>query len=157
MPCCNREECPWPGQSIARYEYFEGRHGIRRSNVPALSCQPCNARMGRTFFGPHHLPEIMPHGTFISISSTFDAKEEENRKRNEMQTIKLIWRFCFGRYLIATQLPRLNSEWIFVENFHMAARKNSADFFQRHGRAQLIWKDQYWIESTVGITYWLSN
>lgn len=57
------DEWPWPGRSIAKYEWFRGSKGTNRSNVPALSCHPWSNTIGRFSLLPYHWPAILPHGT----------------------------------------------------------------------------------------------
>lgn len=65
LPFGYHEEWPWPGLSMAKMEVSGGSNGIKGFHVPALSCHPCNARIGCLFLGPHRTHAIFPHGTGI--------------------------------------------------------------------------------------------
>lgn len=64
-----KKRCCLPGRSMHKIGMVLGNNGISRSNVPALSCQPCNANTGCLSRSPYHLPATCPHGTGILISS----------------------------------------------------------------------------------------
>lgn len=72
-PAGSQEESPWPGASMLRKDKCGGSSGASVSKVPALSCQPCMPRIGRTCFGPYHLPAMWPHGTGMLTSSYYNV------------------------------------------------------------------------------------
>ena len=64
MPLGRWEDKPWPGRSKHRNDTSDDNDGKRLSNVPALSWRPCNATIGWTYLGPHHLPAGHSHNYF---------------------------------------------------------------------------------------------
>lgn len=51
------DERPCPGNSTANIDQSSGKNLTSSSKLPALSCQPCKAKMACFPWGPHHLPE----------------------------------------------------------------------------------------------------